>query len=173
MGVATTVFGTRQSLPQAEPKEGRAKFPIGSGPGGGDGVTFVTGNEIFQWQSNQTPGPQEPSGIQGMWLDATALAANKHVQVAYEDQAPQFAAGTQGYFPIPSSKKPFVAQISSPDGGTGLVKITFYNYNPLFTGAISVAPASGSQTGSGAGGGSGYSGGGFTPPSEGGGRPTL
>ena len=171
--MAITVFATRQQLRQAEPpkSEGRAQFVVGQGPGGGDGLTFATGSEVFQWSSNQTPGAQQPSGILGAWVDATGLSTGKTLQIKTPNQTFQFAAGAQGYIPI-TAQMPFTATISSPNGGTGTVTVIFYNYNPLFTGSVATAPAAGSETGSG-GGSPGYSGGGYQPGRGGENQPEL
>lgn len=149
---------------QPEPPEGRAAFPLGSGNGGGDGLDFAVGTEVFQFNTNQIPGPQRPSGIQGMWVDASSLTVGKNLTITTPTQTFVFAGGNQGYIPI-TVGVPLTLKITS-NGGTGTVFIILYNYNPLFTGSVSTAPVTpaGGGTGgsgtSGSGGGSGdYSGG--------------
>lgn len=171
--MAINLFASFTRLRQAEPPEGRAMYSLGAGPGGGDGLTFATGNEVFQFNSNQIPGPQRPSGILGMWVDATNLTAGKNLIIKTANQIFVFAGGAQGYIPI-TSPVPFNVSVST-NGGLGTVAVILYNYNPLFTGSVTTAPAVGGSSGGsgsgsqGSGGGSGFgeSGG------SGGGRPTF
>lgn len=168
----TNLFANGTKLRQAEPPEGRAMYVLGQGSGGGDGLDFVTGAEIFVFNSNQVSGPQHPTGILGAWVDATSLTAGKNLIIKTPTQTFIFAGGNQGYIPI-TSPMPFTIQVST-NGGTGVVAIILYNYNPLFTGSVAVAPTTtgGGSAGSGSGGSGGGSGFGETGGS-GGGRPTL
>ena len=155
-------------LRQPEPPEGRAAFSLGAGNGGGDGMDFAVGTETFQFNTNQIPGPQRPSGILGMWVDATNLTAGKNLIITTPTQTFVFGGGNQGYIPI-TAGVPFTMKITS-NGGTGTVFIILYNYNPLFTGSVSTAPAAGSSSGGSTGSGTSGGGGGTVQTS---GRPLL
>lgn len=145
-------------------------FPLGQGSGGGDGLTFVTGAEVFQFNSNQIPGPQRPTGILGMWVDATNLTAGKNLIIKTPTQTFIFAGGNQGYIPITASV-PFTMSVST-NAGTGTVVVILYNFNPLFTGSVAVAPPVAGGTGTVGTAGSGSSGVGGGSPITGG-RPML
>jgi hypothetical protein len=171
--MATNLFATKTGLRQPEPpkSEGRAMYVLGSGPGGGDGMTFTTGSEVYEWTSNQLPGPKQPSGILGAWVDAAGIESGKNLIVQTPTQTFQFAGGTQGYVPITSSM-PFSLKVSTSGSGTGTANVTLYNYNPLFTGSVATAP--GGSGSSGSPGSSGYSGSGAGGNQGGGGnRPEL
>lgn len=143
-------------------------FPLGQGNGGGDGLDFVAGTEIFQFNSNQIQSVKKPSGIYGAWIDATALTSGKNLILKTPYQTVVVAGGSQQYV-IFTSPMPFQLTVTT-NGGTGVVNIVLYNFNPLFTAAGGAgAPIGGSGSGGGSyggGGGSGYEGGG-------GGKPTL
>lgn len=143
-------------------------FPLGQGQGGGDGLDFVTGAEVFQFSSNQIPSMQKVSGILGMWVDATDLETGKNLVIQTPTQTFVFAGGNQGYVPI-TCQMPFSMKVSTTGGGTGQVYINLYNYNPLFTGSVATAtPTPANSSGSGNYGNDGGSpGGGQTPPKGG------
>jgi hypothetical protein len=142
------LFANAIKLRQAEPPEGRAMYPLGQSSGGGDGLDFVAGTEIFQFSSEQIPGPQRPSSILGMWVDATNLTAGKNLTIKTAWQTFVIAGGNQAYIPITVQKGPFSLTVSS-GGGQGVVIVILYNYNPLFTGAPGIAGAGGGAGGSG------------------------
>ena len=173
----TNAFTQAIKLRQAEPPEGRTMYPVGTGDGGGDGLNFATGNEVFQFSTNQVRGPQRPSAIMGAWVDASAMAAaaGKNIVITTPFQTFVFAAGNQGYIPVTVQPGPFTCTIKAQGGATGLLNLIFYNYNPLFTGSVATAPAAGGGgSGGGTSGGSGGSGGGFAETGgSGGGRPTF
>lgn len=150
-------------------------YPVGTN--GGDGMVFATGAEQFQFSTEQIPGPQRPSAIMGAWVDASAMAAaaGKNIVITTPWQTIIFAAGNQGYIPITVQRGPFTCVISAQGAAIGTLKVIFYNYNPLFTGSVATAPASGgSGSGGGSSGGSSGSGGGFAETGgSGGGRPTF
>lgn len=160
-------------LRQAEPPEGRQMYPLGTGPGGGDGMNFAVGTEVFQWNPESIQSHVKPSAILGLWVDARNLTAGKNLIITTPYQVFVFAGGNQGYIPM-TSQMPFQMTVTT-NGGTGVVNMIAYNYNPLFTGAPGIAaPSGGSGSGGGTGGGSGGSGGGFGETGgSGGGRPTF
>ncbi|HXT74617.1 MAG TPA: hypothetical protein VN785_12260 [Candidatus Angelobacter sp.] len=167
----TNLFASFLKLRQPEPPEGRAMFPLGSGNGGGDGMNFAVGTEVFQFNTNQVPGGQRPSAILGMWVDARNLTAGKNLIITTPTQTFVFAGGNQGYVPI-TAPMPLNITITT-NGGTGTVFMILYNYNPLFTGSVATAPPQGTVSSggggiSGTGGGGGGGGAGFSEP---GGRP--
>jgi hypothetical protein len=165
----TNLFATLVGLRQPEPPEGRKMLVLGTGPGGGDGLNFAVGTEVFQFNSNQSPGAQKLSGILGAWVDASNLTAGKNLVLQTATQKFVIAGGSQAYV-VFTSTMPFSLSISS-GGGTGTVTVILYNYNPLFTGTVAGAPVGASGTGGSSGGGSGgtgYQGGG-----GGGGKLTL
>lgn len=167
------LFANAIKLRQPEPPEGRTMYPLGQASGGGDGLTFATGAEVFQFNSEQVQGPQRPSAIMGMWVDATALTAGKNLTIKTGSQVFVFAGGNQGYIPITAQKGPIVITVST-NAGMGTVFVILYNYNPLFTGAPGIAvPAGGSSGGSGGTG--GYGGSSLIDQGSGnpGGRPLL
>jgi len=169
-------FLGKLQLRQPEPPEGRQMYPMGQGQGGGDGLNFATGAEVFQFDSETVPGPQKPSAIMGAWIDASAMAAaaGKNLVITTPYQTFVFAAGNQGYIPITIPKGKAVIKINAQGAPTGIVTVIFYNYNPLFTGSVATAPPQGTYTGGGTGGSGGGGGGGFGETGgSGGGRPTF
>lgn len=169
--MASKLFTARQNLPQREPPEGRAKFPLGPGAGGGDGIIFTTGAETYQIDMAQVPEAQQISGIRGGWADATNMAAGtgKNLCILVNDQLFVFPGGQQGYFVCATAGLPRVT-IFTQGADTGSANVHMFNYNPFFTGSVAIAAPSGGIGGGGsgglnAGGGGGISGGGscFTP----------
>lgn len=163
----TNLFASFFALRQPEPPEGRAAFVLGQSSGGGDGLNFAVGTEVFQFSTNQIRSPQRPSGILGMWVDATNLTTGKNLIIQVGAQTFIFAGGggttpSQGYVPI-TTAMPATFKITS-GGGTGQITLILYNYNPLFTGSVATASQSsvgGGGGASGSGGGGGVSGGSF------------
>lgn len=131
-------------------------------------MNFVVGTEVFQFNTNQIPGPQRPSGILGMWVDATNLTAGKNLIITTPTQVFVFGGGNQGYIPM-TAGVPLTITVTT-NGGTGTVFIILYNYNPLFTGSISTAPVAGGAGGASGGSGTSGAGGGALQTS---GRPLL
>jgi len=174
------LYAVRTKLRQPEPPEGRAKYELGQGAGGGDGMNFATGAEIFNFSTNQIPEAQRPSGIMGAWIDATAMAAaaGKQVTVQIGTQVFVVLAGTQTYV-VCAQTVPCNTKVTAQGGATGQCQVTLYNYNPLFTGqgAVSTAASGGGGAGGtgggGAPGGYGGSGGGGGGGTGGHGHPTL
>jgi hypothetical protein len=156
---ASKIFARLTNLPQPEPPEGRAKFVIGQGAQGGDGVDFITGGEIFSMSLTQVPQAQQISGIRGAWVDASAMAAGagKNVIVQIDDQIFIFAAGSQGYLVCAISAQQPTITISAQGGAVGICYVHVFNYNPLFTGSGggAAAPLASQSGGSGGGGGGG------------------
>lgn len=145
-----------RDTPGAPPK---TQYVLGTGPGGGDGMDFATGSEIFSWSSESVPSSVKPRRIITLWIDASNLTAGKNLIIITGPQAIVVPAGTQTYA-IATLNVPFTMRVST-NGGTGTVSITAYDYNVLYTGATYV-PAGSSGAGAGSGGGlsSGGSGGG-------------
>jgi hypothetical protein len=177
--MATNLYAVRTKLRQPEPKEGRAKYELGQGAGGGDGMDFATGNETFTFNTTQIPEAQRPSGIMGAWIDATGMAVGAGTQVTVKIGTQTFVvtAGTQAYV-VAAQTVPCLTVVTAQGGAMGQLQVTLYNYNPLFTGQSNAAvPGGASSGGSGgssgggtSGGGGGGGGGGGT---GGGGRPIV
>lgn len=134
----------------------KTQYVLGTGSGGGDGMDFATGNEIFQWGSESVPSGVKPRRIITLWIDASNLTAGKNLIVSTPIQQIVVPGGTQTYA-IATLNAPFTMKIST-NGGTGLVNVTAYDYNVLYTG-ISTGQSN-STASTGAGSGSGGSGGG-------------
>jgi uncharacterized membrane protein YgcG len=161
------LYAVATKLRQPEPPEGRHKCELGQGAGGGDGMDFATGNEVFTFTTIKLPQAQQPSGIMGAWIDATAMpaGAGKQITVQIGTQSFVVLAGTQTYV-VCAQTVPANITVTSQGGATGQAQVTLYNYNPLFTGqggsanSTSGARSGGSSSGgSGSGGGSGGGGG--------------
>jgi hypothetical protein len=149
------------------------------GSGGNDGaINFLTGAEVFTFDSNSILGPQKPAAITAAWIDATNLAAGKTLTVqcsngqkfVLQNTSAAAGQGPQGYFIIPLPA-PFTITVTTNNGAAVSVTIILYNYNVAFTGlqaaasagaAVASAAATGTSGGSGSGGsgGGGISGGG-------------
>lgn len=136
--MSITTFATAILLRQAEPPEGRAKYPMGQGSGGGDGFAFATGNEIYGFNTEQIQGPQKPSGIFGIWGDATGITAGKNIYVQIGTQKFVFQGGAtgQGYIPV-NAVVPANVKITADAGAVGTFYCELYNFNPLFSGVNS------------------------------------
>lgn len=147
-----------RDTPRSAPK---TQYVLGTGNGGGDGMTFATGNEIFQWNSESIPYGFRPRQIISLWVDATGLTTGKNLILKTPTQQFVFAGGTQGYA-IATLNAPFTMTITT-NGGTGTVNVTAYDYNTLYTGLnTGTGTSSGTTqtTGGSSGGGGGYQGGG-------------
>lgn len=136
--MATNLNAGRIGLRQAEPPEGRDGFVLGPAFGGGDGLNFATGAEVFSFNSSSIQGPIKPSAIMSMWIDASALGTatpnTAVLKIVTPTQTFIVQGGTQGYL-ICTSQVPFTLQIScSGAANTGTVKMILYNYNALNTG---------------------------------------
>jgi hypothetical protein len=172
----TQLYATSTRLRQPEPPEGRMKYELGQGAGGGDGMNFAVGTEVFTYTTLKLPQAQQPSSIMGAWIDTTAMAAGagKQVTVQIGTQTFVVTAGSQTYV-VCAQTVPLNVTVTAQGGATGQVQVTLYNYNPLFTGqgAVAAAAATGGARGGSqnAGGGAGGSGGGGG--TAGGGRPIL
>jgi hypothetical protein len=155
----TNLNSTTVKLRQPEPPEGRRMYPMGTGPGGGDGMNFATGSETFSWSSQNVQDQVKPSAILGLWVDARNLTSGKNLIITTPFQTVIIAGGSQGYV-ILTAQAPVTVTFTT-NGGTGIVFAIAYNYNPLFTGQISGAPVAGTPGGGGGGGsqggGSGFS----------------
>lgn len=149
------------------------QFVLGSQSGGGGGVTFALGTEVFQFNSNQTPGSQPPRRILSMWVDASGLTTGKNLVITTPFQTFTIAGGTPGGYIVLIAPVPFTITFST-NAGTGTIFLIAYEFNALFVGApgARVAGAGGGTGGSGGTGGGG--GGGFAETGgSGGGRPTF
>jgi uncharacterized membrane protein YgcG len=146
--------------PRAAPK---TQYVLGTGNGGGDGMDFAAGTEVFQWSSEAVPYGLKPRRIISLWIDASALTAGKNLIIKTPTQQIVVAGGQQTYA-IATLNAPFTMSIST-NGGTGTVNVTAYDYNVLYTGLPGAGQVASSGTtqstgGSGGGGGGGYQGGG-------------
>lgn len=156
--------------PRSAPK---TQYVLGASSGGGDGMNFAAGTEVFQWGSEAVPYGLKPRRIISLWIDASALTAGKNLTITTPTQKIVVAGGTQTYA-IATLNAPFTMSIST-NGGTGIVNVTAYDYNVLYTGlssGVTSSPGSAGTTGTtggGSGGSGGYQGGG----SGGGGRSYL
>ncbi len=132
----------------------KAQYVLGTGPGGGDGMNFATGAEVFQWNSETVPYGLKPRRIVSLWVDASQLTAGKNLTIVTPAQTIVVAGGSQGYM-IATLNAPFT-MIVKTNAGTGVVQITAYDFNALFAGTASAgAPVGGGATSSGGGGGGG------------------
>lgn len=157
-------IGLRQNEP---PKlEGRKGYPLTSTLG--PNVTFLTGDEIFEWKSNAL-GVGAPSAIMGAWVDASDVAEDAELILNFNGgfQVFQIPGGSQGYI-VCTAQAPVDLLVSTTNGAAVTCTVILYNYNPLFTGSISTnaatPPVAGGTTGGGAGGGTGGGGGGGINP---------
>lgn len=124
----------------------KAQYQLGTGPGGGDGMDFAAGTEVFQWNSENIPYGKRPGRIVSLWVDASQIATTKNLAISIQGgQTLVIQGGSQGYY-ILTASAPFTMTITS-GGGTGVVQVTAYNYNALFTGTSTGGAAL--QTGSG------------------------
>lgn len=155
----TSVDGFRDTANGAP----KTQYDLGQSSGGGDGITFAIGNEVFTWNSNSVPSSVKPRRIISLWIDATGLTAGKNLIVQAGRQTFVVPGGTSQGFSIFAGNPPFNVQIST-NGGTGTVHVIAYDYNVLFTGTSSgggsVVQASGSGSSGAGGGGQSYGGGG-------------
>lgn len=135
-----------RDVPRGVPK---TQYILGTGNGGGDGMDFAVGTEVFQWSSENIPYGLKPKRIITLWVDCSAIAAGT-ITIQTGTQKFVFTAASQGYV-ILTMNAPFTMKVSAT-GATGLVNITAYDFNANYTGTADVAPATASGTlGSGAG----------------------
>lgn len=144
-----------RDVPHANPK---TQYVLGTGFGGGDGMDFAIGTEVFEWNSDSVPSGVKPKRIITLWIDATNLTAGKNLIVKSKTQQVVIPGGQQDYVVFTVSA-PFTITIST-NGGTGVVNVTAYDFNAIYTGTSSGSTAGASSGGgSGGTGGGGYSGG--------------
>lgn len=140
----------------------KTQYVLGTGSGGGDGMDFATGNEVFTWSSESVPSGVKPKRIISLWVDASGLTAGKNLIIKTPTQQIVVAGGQQTYV-VATLNAPFTMQVST-NAGTGTVNVTAYDYNALYTGTSTASTAgtgtSGGSGGSGGGGSGGYEGGG-------------
>jgi hypothetical protein len=153
--VTQIITTTPQTIPQENPREGRLALELGIS--GMAGLSFATGTEVYQWDTNSLQGPQRMSALLSAWVDATA------VPVAAPTDPPQFLyvkigrqtfaipAGTQTYL-VCTPVMPANIIISTNAGASDppyVVQVILYNYNVNFTGGIATVPGGtvGSQPG--------------------------
>jgi len=132
--MTTQLYAGRVGLKQAEPKEGRFAYVLGASAGGGDGLPFLVGNEIFTFNSENINSFVKPKSIQSIWIDAFNLTASQLINLFFNEQQVVIAGGKQGYIVL-AVKVPFILKVTS-SGGIGTVNIILYNYNVFYTGAI-------------------------------------
>ncbi len=130
------------TIPQPEPKEGRLAIPLVENNGNSSGITFVTGDEIFSWNSDSLQGPQKPSSILAFWVDATNLTAGSVVYITIGNQTffipTGQSASAQGYY-ICTSSIPANVTVKTKTGVAGTLQLILYNYNVAFTGRYGAA----------------------------------
>lgn len=138
----------------------KTQYVLGTGNGGGDGMDFVAGTEVFQWNSESIPYGLKPRRIISLWIDASGLTAGKNLIIKTPTQTIVVAGGQQTYA-IATLNAPFTMSIST-NGGTGTVNVTAYDYNVLYTGLPTTgsSASSGTTAATGGSGGGGYQGGG-------------
>lgn len=176
----TQLFSSPVGLSQLDPpfKE-RIALNLASNSGGSAGddglIQFLTGAEVYTFDSNSVRGNQKPRAITSAWIDASALAAGKTLTVqcsngqkfVLQNTTAAAGQGPQGYFIIPLPA-PFKITVTTNNGAALNVVIILYNYNVAFTGfqtgsylPSSATSGSGAVSGGGSsGGGGGFSGGG-------------
>lgn len=144
-------------IPQDEPKEGRMGIPLLVN---GADMNFVTGTETFQYNSNSfIAGGVRLSGILSVFIDASAIPTGKNVAVSNGLITVIVAGGDQTYALIPTSM-PGIITITSPSGGTGVVKVVLFNFNINAMGTYVTQGSGSSGNSGGSGGGSGIGSGG-------------
>lgn len=149
--------------------EPKTQYVLGVGNGGGDGMDFAAGTEVFQWNSESVPYGFKPRRIISLWVDASQLTSGKNLTIKTPTQTIVIAGGSQTYA-VATLNAPFTMTITT-NGGTGVVNVTAYDYNVLYTGLPVAAASSGAGSGGsgGGGGGGGYQGGGYQGGGGGGG----
>ena len=139
----SAVIGVRQP----NPPEGRKGLPLNQP--NGNGITFVTGNEVFEFDSKSL-GNAEVSGVYGAWVDASQLlplnavaqqSNNLKIVISSASGLSQtfiVPFGTQGYIVVIAPKhvsitiSAFSTNAEGPLNGQAFVIL--YNFNPLFSG---------------------------------------
>lgn len=130
----------------------KIEYALGTGPGGGDGMTFDTGAEIFTWNSDSVPNGVKPRRIVSLWIDCSAITAGAiNISIGRQNFVFTGAAGggPQG-FVVCTANAPINIRVSSV-GATGLVNITAYNYNANYTGTTAEAALPATPAGSSSG----------------------
>lgn len=147
----TRVQSTPIGVRQPDPPEGRKAYPLTN-----PALTFITGNEIFEWDSASL-GQQEPSAIMGAWIDTSAsnpaAIPNLFLFVDVNPNSSNWQRiaipmGTQGYI-ILIQQKPVKVLISQNAGIAFTARVILFNYNPLYTGDERKVSPSLTPTGSG------------------------
>ncbi len=124
----------------------KTEYTLGQSSGGGDGMNFALGTEVFQWNSECVPSGVKPRHIVSLRVDTSQLTAGKSLTINAAGRNYVVAAGSTGYV-IVALNAPFTMSITS-GGGTGVVNVSAYDYNALFTGTHgSVGPAGQSASG--------------------------
>lgn len=181
------LFSSPIGLSQLDPPvKKRIAIPLCSnsgGSGGDDGlINFVTGAEVYTFDSNSIRGNEKPAAITAAWIDASNLAAGKTLTIqcsngqkfVLQNTTAAAGQGPQGYFIIPLPA-PFRITVTTNNGAALTVVIILYNYNVAFTGfqtgnQLPASAASVAATGSGGGTGGGGTGGGGISGGGGGGH---
>jgi hypothetical protein len=119
----------------------KTEWALGTGPGGGDGMDFATGAEIFQWSSESVPSGAKPRRLASLRVDTSAWgAAANSLVIIINGRTYTFPGGNVGYLVV-TANAPFTMIVKGlTQNIAGQVGLAAYDYNALFTGAV-VAPA--------------------------------
>jgi hypothetical protein len=104
-----------------EPREGRMAISL-------PGILFVTGNEVFSFDSNALQIQGKLSSIVCAWIDATGLTHGKSLYLTNGMERLVIPGGTQGYYAV-TTAMPMNATISADAGAAGAITINLFNFS--------------------------------------------